>query len=132
MTREQKKNLQETFVKWVPATITPLSLIALIMLGARFITKMENLTFDSPEQKTRIIDKYEQLPSPLDTYVATKNVETIGIKLLENRKLDSIKQSEMDTLIKRNTFTIYQMKEEQKKQNIKQEKTLQAILDKLD
>lgn len=133
MTKEQRGVLSDKLVKWVPVTVTPIGIAMAVWLLAtekvRFENKFEVLEKGqfTESEKIRVMNHINQVPNEVDTYIAFKKQDSLMKAYSNDRKEDLKAQKNRDTLIKKNAVTIYQMKEELKKNG----QMAKEILDKL-
>lgn len=133
MTREQTKFISDKYVKWVPVTVTPVAAILIVWQLATYKVRFEN-KFDEAQkgaltesEKVRVMNHINQVPNEVDTYIAFKKQDSLMRSYSNDRKNDLEAQRNRDTLIKKNAVTIYQIKEELKKNG----QVAKEILDKL-
>lgn len=131
MTQNQKANLSNNIIKWVPATVTPIGVIMVVWMVASFKAKyeenIESIMFDNPQQKVSVLNHVKSAPNEVDNYVAYRRLDSLTKSYKRDRDLELKKQDRRDSLILRNATTIYQMKQSQEKQARATDKILQTL-----
>ena len=131
MTQNQKANLSNNIIKWVPATVTPIGVIMVVWMVASFKAKyeenIESIMFDNPQQKVSVLNHVKSAPNEVDNYVAYRRLDSLTKSYKRDRDLELKKQDRRDSLILRNATTIYQMTQSQAKQASPTAKLLQTL-----
>ena len=121
MTKEQTKLISDKYVKWVPVTVTPVAAILIVWQLATYKVEFDNKFEDAKKgaltehEKVKVMNHINQVPNEVDTYIAFKKQDSLMNAYANDRKSDVEAQKNRDTLIKKNAVTIYQMKEELKR-----------------
>lgn len=127
----------KTFNKYAPL-LGLLTLITTILGGVYYLggilPRLENGIL-TPIEKVEINTHLEEAPSDVDSYKLFQKIDSVynfALKQQEagvDNKEHAIKsRADRDTLIQKNTFTIYQVKEQQ----VKQTKLMEEILKKIE
>lgn len=122
MTKEQRGILSDKLVKWVPATVTPIGVVWIVWLLATYKTELDLRIQNSSRgaltehEKVKVLNHVNAAPNEVDTYKAFLKQDSLMKAYSLDRKKDVEQQAKRDTLIKKNSITIYQLKQAQEEQ----------------
>lgn len=107
-----KNTILSAIKGFFPHFATPAMLAAGLFFGAKFVAKSEVTQFDDAEQKIETIQHVESAPNEVDNYKAYQHLDTITKAHKRNSHNAIASRAKRDSLTKRNTVTIYQMKQD--------------------
>lgn len=130
MTAAQKQKYKSWIDNAYKVVVTGILTYFLITLPS-VVAEIRLVTYDSPRQKFEFEQNMNRLPSVLEVYQTQEKADSLVRAYAQERELERKGQAQRDTLIKRNAFTIYQMKENSERFQSEQRKVNKEILDKL-